>query len=201
MPARNELFVSGYYHVYNRGHNKQIIFRQDKDYRRYITRLKEYLGLHDVELIAYCLMPNHIHLLLHQTSDESLALFMHRLHTAYTMYFNLKYNMIGSVFQGRFKAKFIESDEYLIHVSRYIHLNPLTIIRAQGPALKLENYTWSSYRQYIEPSTPSLCQTKDIIEYFPTKATGYKEFVESQMELFPNTELEAINNGQFPEEM
>jgi len=111
MPARNQVFIpNGYYHVYNRGHNKQPIFLHYKDYQRYLTRLKEYLKKHPVTLLSYCLMPNHIHLLLRQNGDESIDRFIHRLHTAYTKYFNIKYERLGAVFQSRFKAKLIESD-------------------------------------------------------------------------------------------
>src|SRR3989338_7697833 len=149
MPARPQIFIpNGHYHIYNRGHNKNPIFLQTKDYQRYLKRLEEYLKKHDVALLCYCLMPNHVHLLMRQNGDESIERFIHRLHTAYTMYFNKKYERIGAVFQGRFKAKLIETDEYLIHVSRYIHLNPLEILRAQGPALRLDKYPWSSLKEY-----------------------------------------------------
>src|SRR3989344_6976488 len=101
MPQRKYHFVrNNYYHIYNRGHNKQDIFLSSKDYVRYLRRFKEYLTKNPVTIIAYCLMPNHLHLILRQDDDYSLESFIHRLHTAYTMYFNRKYERLGAVFQG-----------------------------------------------------------------------------------------------------
>lgn len=149
-------------------------------------------------------MPNHIHLLIKQTSDESINRFIHRLHTSYTMYFNIKYERVGSVFQGRFKAKLIESDEYLLHVSRYIHQNPLEVLRAQGPALKLENYMWSSYQEYIGVSSHSLCETDMILSYVSQEALKkqqlkYRQFVEEGLSSLELGDLEDISSGKLPE--
>ncbi len=195
-----------YYHVYNRGHNKQAIFLRDKDYVRYLKRLKEYLKKHNVTLLAYCLMPNHIHLLLYQNGEEPIDRFIHRLHTAYTMYFNKKYERVGAVFQGRFKAKLIETDEYLLHVSRYIHINPLEILRAkthpQGRALSsnLAAYPWSSYSQYVNYQPKDLCNPTIVLNYFskvPTRGKmTYKSFVEEYLGL-SNDHLTEISNGKF----
>ena len=208
MPRRNQIFIpGGYYHVYNRGHNKQPIFLHYKDYKRYITRLKEYLDKHPVTLLAFCLMPNHIHLLLRQDGDESLDRFIHRLHTAYTKYFNIKYERVGSVFQSRFKAKLIETDEYLLHVSRYIHLNPIELLHAQSPALKLEQFPWSSYGTYIGTSLQSFCDTSTILGYFEkttlvstqgTDKNKYKKFIEAMIPKIDQTTLEGISEGEFP---
>src|SRR3989338_1297505 len=117
-------------------------------------------------------MPNHIHLLIRQDGDESIDRFIHRLHTAYTMYFNIKYERIGSVFQGRFKAKLVETDEYMLQVSKYIHLNPLEILRAQGPALKLELYEWSSYPLYIGIKTSQFINSSEILDFFGKEANS-----------------------------
>lgn len=204
MPPRKQQLISdGYYHVYNRGHNKQRIFLNHKDFMRYRSRLEGYLEKHNVTLLAYCLMPTHIHLLLRQDADQEIERFMHRLHTAYTMYFNIRYDRVGSAFQGRFKAKHIESDEYLLHVSRYIHLNPIEIIRAQGPALRLEEYGWSSYQEYIGGAYTSLCDTSVILEYFDEKyrkhsKKKYKDFVEAYISSVDQEFEDSIDNGIFP---
>lgn len=202
MPARQPIFsAQSFYHIYNRGHNKESVFLHYKDYSRYLKRLKEFLTKHDVTLLAYCLMPNHLHLLLRQNDNESVDKFIHRLHTAYSMYFNKKYERVGSVFQGRFKAKLIDSEEYLLHVSRYIHLNPLEIVRAQGPALNsLLGYPWSSLKEYANPSLPHISNPETILSYFasrnkPNTQTNYLQFVEDQISIIPNR-LQEISEGK-----
>lgn len=203
MSQRQEPFQpSSYYHVYNRGHNKQVIFHDYKDYARYLKRLNEYLKKHEVGLLAYCLMPNHVHLLLYQKGEEPIDRFIHRLHTAYTMYFNKKYTCVGAVFQGRFKAKRIESEEYLLHVSRYIHINPLEMLRVQGRALnsQLERYPWSSYGDYIHFSDDRICDPSEILAYFPTNPmygkTSYKSFVEDYLGIANEDRLSEISDGK-----
>lgn len=203
MPQRKYQFEKGYiYHIFNRGHNKQDIFLHYKDFARYLHRLNEYKQKHSFSLLAYCLMPNHLHLLIQQTSEEPLEKLIHRLHTAYTMYFNKKYERVGSVFQSRFKAKPVESDEYLLHVSRYIHINPVELLRAQGRALKLERYAWSSYAEYLEEATTSLSNPKKIIDYFGTNTSSYKKrvakykaFVEDMVKSLSEDKIEEISAG------
>ena len=202
MSARPPIFTAqGYYHVYNRGHNKQTIFYDAKDYRRYLKRLGEYLKKHEVTLLAYCLMPNHLHLLLRQDGDELIDRFIHRLHTAYTMYFNKKYEKVGAVFQGRFKAKLINTDEYLLHVSRYIHSNPMELFHAQGLAmiLKLAAYPWSSYGEYLKPLSMLLCNPTIILNYFSNSPlrgkTTYRSFVEEYVGITNAERLEEISGG------
>lgn len=203
MSARRVIFgAQGFYHVYNRGHNKQTIFHDARDYRRYLTRLGEYLKKHPVTLLAYCLMPNHIHLLLRQDGEEPIDRFIHRLHTAYTMYFNKKYEKVGAVFQGRFKAKLIDTEEYLLHVSRYVHINPVELIHAQGRALsvKLAAYPWSSYGEYLEPRGKLLCDPTLVLSYFfklPTQGrTTYRSFVDEYLGVARAERLEEISSGE-----
>ncbi len=202
MPARQPIFsAQSFYHIYNRGHNKESIFLHYKDYSRYLKRLEEFLTKHNITLLAYCLMPNHIHLLLRQNGDESPVKFVHRLHTAYSMYFNKKYERVGSVFQGRFKAKLVDSEEYLLHVSRYIHLNPLEIVRAQGPALNsLLAYPWSSLKEYADASLPHISDPNILLSYFasrnkPNSQQNYLTFVEDQLSIIPDR-LQEISDGK-----
>ncbi len=185
MPAslpQSNFVQGGFYHVYNRGIRKQNIFLDNKDYQRYTDRLKEYKGKHQVSIIAYCLMPNHVHLLIRQNGPQPASKFIQRLHTAYSMYFNKKYSEVGHLFQNRFKAKIISKDEYLMHLSRYIHLNPEKLLR------KLPGYKWSSYGDYIGRSdTHGLVDTKFILDMFRKKKGtledaifAYKDFVKVQ---------------------
>ena len=127
-----------------------------------------------VEIHCFCLMPTHYHLILRQIQDEGIYRFMHKLGTAYAMYFNLKYKRRGVLFEGRYKAKPIETDEYMIHLSRYIHLNPLNIFQGdwkeRGVADReaanafLESYRWSSYPDYIGiKNFPSVIETDFVL--------------------------------------
>jgi len=187
-----------YYHVFNRGVGveKRDVFLDEQDYKIFKYYLSVYLlpkevslqlykkvplrllakNLNtEVELITYCLMPNHFHLLLKQAAAESISKFMKQLINAYTQYFNTKYQRVGGLFQGRFKAVLIETDELLLHISRYIHLNPL----ASGLITKLELYPWSSYDEYMGKQKDSLCQKEIILNQFPS-TDHYKQFILDQ---------------------
>lgn len=142
MPSKNTVKfydVDAYYHVYNRGVEKRVIFHTDEDYAVFAHLLKRYLGLDperdssgreytklvdEVSLVAFCLMPNHFHLLLYQHQPEAITKLLRAVTASYVRYFNKKYNRVGGLFQGIYKAKQIDSDGYLEHITRYIHLNP-----------------------------------------------------------------------------
>ncbi len=151
MPQKNtikEYVPESYYHIYTRGANKQRIFIEASDYSYFIYLFDRYLSgekklsktgviyptyKDEVELISFCLMTNHIHMFIYQHENpESLRKLMSSLMTSYSKYFNAKYRRVGSVFESRYKAKRIDNDSYLMHVSRYIHMNPRR---------------WMSYRQ------------------------------------------------------
>lgn len=178
--ARYKFYFPGaYYHIYNRGNGKENIFLKDEDYLFYLKRLKTYLQKHGVKLLAYCLMPNHIHLLVQQEKDTPIFKFISSLHTSYAKFINKKYDKVGHLFQDRFKQVIIESDEQLLHLSRYIHLNPVMGEMIARP----EDFGWSSYREYIGSGGFSLCN-QDLIkgllgeENFTKK---YREFVEAEI--------------------
>ncbi len=149
VPAKNTIrtFIeNGYYHVYNRGVEKREIFIDDRDYRMFLYFLKYYLEpphpddisqrrrslFNQVQLLAFCLMPNHFHLLVKQQSADSITKLLRAISTSYVGYFNRRYKRIGGLFQGKYKAALVESDEYLLHLSRYIHLNPQGLSRVGG---------------------------------------------------------------------
>lgn len=157
-PTQKISYQGGYFHVYNRGNRKQDIFLEDVDYIGYLARLREYKDKRKISIICYCLMPNHFHLLLRQDSEIPIFSFLQSLHTSYSMYFNNKYDKVGHLFQGAFKQKEIDKDEYLLHLSSYIHLNPLSA----GLVSKLEDYQWSSYPDYIGAREGTLCD-KEVI--------------------------------------
>ena len=150
----------GYYHVYNRGNHQENIFLDEADYVGYLERLRKYKEEYKISLICYCLMPNHIHLLVRQDSKIPVYKFILPFHTSYSMYFNRKHNKIGHLFQGRFRQKPVTANEYLSYLSSYIHLNPFV----HGLIDKLEDYQWSSYPDYIGLREGTLCDKKPILD-------------------------------------
>ncbi len=148
-----------YYHIYNRGNGKQNIFLSNNDYLFYINRLEKAVKKHDVELISYVLMPNHIHLLAKQKTETPIHKFISSLHTSYSMYFNKKNNRVGHLFQDRFKQVIVESDEQLLYLTKYIHRNPVEAGMVATPS----EYPWSSYHEYVRSLPWNLCTTTTIM--------------------------------------
>lgn len=190
MPSRNtirEFSANEYYHVYNRGVEKRDIFIDDNDYVVFLSLLKRYLSREveskinrhkfkslsgQVELLTYCLMPNHYHLLFYQTIDTGITELMRRLTTSYVMYFNNKYHRVGSLFQSRYKASSVNGDAYLHHISRYVHLNPDNYI----------NYPYSSIRYYLGASdAPSWINTDKVLSLFGSKEE-YRQFLDEYID-------------------
>ncbi|MBI2196617.1 transposase [Candidatus Daviesbacteria bacterium] len=198
MPGRNTPLVSGeYYHIYNRGSEKRNIYTQPRDYTKFqktfyyyqfsgpkpkfsqfkkSNLFKPLLNEKLVEVICYCLMPNHFHFLARQLKDKGISIFISQLSNSYTKYFNVKYGRIGPLLQGAFKAVRIETDEQLVHVTRYIHLNPVV----SGLVKKPEHYKWSSYLEYIK-NEPFFCMVNEVLGFFKSPEK-YQEFVENQID-------------------
>jgi len=199
MPAKNtiRIFVKdGIYHVYNRGVEKRKIFLDEQDYRIFIYYLKIYLTAPDirsdspqivlrlgqefdlyknVELMCYALMPNHFHFLVKQISEDAITELMRRLTNAYVKYFNDKYDRVGTLFQGRYKAILVDEDKYLTHLSSYIHINPIEIQEFSDPE-KLKKYIFSSYLDYIGKRDTPWIHRNFILNYFEeNKFSDYEE--------------------------
>lgn len=190
MPHKNvirQFMADGTYHCYNRGVEKRQIFMDEMDYGVFLNRLKQMLSdpseleptdqehiksyFGDITLITYCLMPNHFHLLLHQQTANAIAEFMRTLSTSYTMYFNQRYDRVGPLFQGRYKAKLLNDDAYWQHISRYIHLNPYRI----HP--DIESFPYSSMQFMKTPEKcPSWLHPQDGMGLCETYQQ-YREFV------------------------
>jgi putative transposase len=180
MPARAAIFTSdGYYHIYNRGSEKRIIFLAEKDYRNFLDRIAKNSIKYAVDILVYCLMPNHFHLLLRQKPEGSIQSFMHAIELGYAKFFNTKYERVGPLFQGRFKSKFIETDEYLLQLSAYIHRNPLNSDNVKNVRNLLISYPYSSYRAYMKKEY-SYVKTDTILNYFSYTIPNlsYQSFVE-----------------------
>src|SRR5215813_9519791 len=141
-PPRLE-FVGAVYHVVVRGNERRAIFRDDADRERYLERLAHYRGKFGFQLLAFCLMSNHVHLAL-RASRFPLSRFMAGLQSSYTQWFNRKYTRAGHLFQGRYNAFLVQEDPYLLCLVRYIHENP------KGARLveRAQDYIWSSDRYY-----------------------------------------------------
>ena len=136
---------SGIYHIMLRGINQQVIFEDDEDYRKFIETLKEYKAVSGYKVFAYCLMSNHIHILI-KVGKEDLDVIMKRIAGSYVYWYNWKYYRKGHLFQDRFKSEPVEDDEYFLTVLRYIHQNPVKA----GIVEKLDEYEYSSYNEYME---------------------------------------------------
>lgn len=193
-----------YYHIYNRGNSKQVIFKSNNDYERfkkilYIANTPEQFKLRafdEVEVFdidreealvhigAYCLMPNHFHLLLTPAQEGGIPKFMLKLATSYALYFNKKYDRIGSLFEGPYRAKYADSDRYLKYLFAYIHLNPFSNkegeIQSFFNSNKFLEYTHSSLPDYlgVERKQGSILAPEQFPKYFDSIKSHQKELFE-----------------------
>lgn len=193
MPSRIFPFVNGqFYHIYNRGTEKRRTFENRRDQNRFIQTMRYYqlagpkprfsnsfhnpyfkpaLNKKIVEVICYCLMPNHFHFLIKQLRDGGITEFISKLTNSYTKYFNIKHKRVGPLFQGEFKAVLVESDEQFMHLSRYIHLNPYVSHIVKD----LNLYEWSSYNEYVN-NKKGFCSKEDILAFFKSPKR-YTQFI------------------------
>jgi REP element-mobilizing transposase RayT len=146
-------FENALYHVTSRGNQREKIFLEPADNRRFLKQLEHNLQAYQVILYAYVLMPNHFHLLV-RTPKGNLHRFMQRLNSSYSLYFRYKHQRPGHVFEARYKAKLVQSNEYRLALTRYIHLNPIKTknhetISPEAKVRVLEEYSWSSYPGYV----------------------------------------------------
>lgn len=215
---RKEEFVNGeFYHIYNRGIEKREIFLDSHDFHRFMhylyksnndgptpRNIKRKINVQGealhidlgvtkrdpiVDIICYTLIPNHYHFMLQQLKEDGISKFMHKIGTGYAMYFNERYERTGSLFEGPFQARLVTSDEYLMHLSRYIHLNCLGLIEPgwKEEGIKnwdrankfLESYKWSSYLDYVgKQNLAYIINKKSLQEYFKTQE-DYKRYIQS----------------------
>lgn len=174
MPYRylKRIDDSQYFHVFNRGNDRKNIFLSAADYGRFLEKLQEYSLKHNVEVVAFCLMRNHYHLLLQEAEIGGIAKLMQRLNVAHAMYFNKRYQQIGHLYQGPYKEKCINTDAYMLQVSAYIHNNPVGI--GKDP----QSYVWSSFPDYLGGQA-SWLNKAPILGYFAesNKVQAYQDFV------------------------
>lgn len=218
MPYRKTILANDQvYHIVNRSIGQIPIFKEVKNYQRaleaidyyrydksplsfshfkllpkesrekFIINLRKHKSL--TEIIAFCLMPNHCHFLLKQLGNRGISNFMRNFQNSYARYFNVRYKRTGGLFQSMFKAVRVETDEQLLHVSRYIHLNPVSAYLIEME--ELENYPWSSFGMYMDLMEFEFVNPKIIQSFFKTKK-DYKKFVSNQAEY--QRELQTIKH-------
>ncbi|MHC0037612.1 transposase [Pseudoneobacillus sp. C159] len=149
------------YHVTVRGVRRTDLFYDENDRFFYLFLLEKAKSRYTFHLLSFCLMSNHVHLQL-QTEEIPLSTIMHWVNTKYAKYFNKKYDTCGHVFEKRYGDELVETSEYELDLSKYIHLNP---VRAKIVE-RLEDYPWSSYHIYVRQLNSSLVDTKRILSYF-----------------------------------
>jgi REP element-mobilizing transposase RayT len=169
-PLRIE-YAGALYHVMNRGNRRERVFRRQADYELFLDRLGRFAKEFNVEVLAYCLMPNHFHAFL-RTREANLSQFMQSLLTSYTVFVNRRDRTSGHIFQGRFKAQVVESDGYFATLSRYIHLNPVRVQSVKGLPVEerrrvLAEFRWSSFRALTgQAVAPNWLKTDDVLRDF-----------------------------------
>jgi REP element-mobilizing transposase RayT len=160
------------YHITSRGDDRKRICISKYDYEKFLEYLLKAKEKYNFYLYAYCLMPNHYHLLI-ETTQPNLSRIMQYLNTAYTVYYNKKRNRSGHLFQGRYKSIIVEGDSYFLELTRYIHLNPVRAGISKTP----EGYKWSSFNEYITKKRKTIIDKKEIKKYFKINPSKYKQFV------------------------
>jgi len=212
MSIRKIAFVpKEFYHIYNRGNSKQKIFTDKEDYNRFISLMYACNSINNfriyslnksespydfertttlVDIGAYVLMPNHFHILITQTENGDISRFLQKLSTAYVMYYNKKYRRTGSLFEGKFKSKHLDSDQYLKYIYSYIHLNPIKLINKDWKERGIQNkkkaidylnqYQYSSYIDNIDRKRlqNKVLSQKAFPGYFSTSKEFTKEIFE-----------------------
>jgi putative transposase len=198
----------GYYHIYNRGVEKRDVFLEVQDYKVFLSYLRSYLlqpseqpkdlqgqflkvvkvapsrkpnnFQGEISLIAYCLMPNHFHLLVRQNTDHGIEYFMRSLATKYVRYFNTHYKRVGHLFQGRYKAVAIDSEYQFTYLTKYIHRNPLSLPIFKDSPCRLSEYPYSSYGVYLGNYRQAWVKPEDVLAYFSRvhMRNSYQSFVE-----------------------
>jgi len=209
MPSKHsikEYEPGAYYHIYNRGVEKRLVFQDDSDYKTFLGYLRVYLtdpnlpgdsrktrprsksiknNTGNITLLAYCLMANHFHLFVHQDQIDGINHFMRSLMSEYVRYFNKKYDRVGSLFQGPYKAVKIKSEEQWVYLTKYIHRNPLSLPTFRETPGRLNQYTYSSYPNYLGHFQQAWVNTTDILTHFSLNYLRYQKFVEDQEEITP----------------
>jgi REP element-mobilizing transposase RayT len=173
MPRRQLRFAAAnYYHIYNRGLNGEPIFFEHDNYFYLLRLIEKAFEKHNVTTIVYCLLPNHYHFLLRTEIDDVLSDCIKEIFISYVQAVNKRYKRSGPLFEGRFRSKWIDDIDYLLHLCRYIHLNPVRAGLVKSP----EDWIFSNYRDFVGLRNNGLIDRKFIKKYFTT-ANDYCNFI------------------------
>jgi len=177
MPYRQHAFAPGHiYHVYNRGVNGMPIFASPANYVYLLRKLKRLRDELPIAVLAYCLMPNHYHLVLRQDGDVPVSTFVQRAFQTYTQAFNKQQGRRGPLLEGRFRRVHVDRDEYAVHLCRYLHLNPV----AAGLAAHSAEWPYSNYLEWVEARPGTLVDRAFVRQFFPTP-DAYAAFVQDHV--------------------
>ena len=174
-----------FYHVYNRAISDGLVFYKAENYVHCLNLTKRYMQRYGVNILAYCLIPNHFHFLLQQEKEIPVSKFISVLFNAYVQAVNRQLDRKGTLFQGRSKYKLIDKDEYLVHLCRYIHLNPVKAKLTKRP----EDWQYSNYLEWIGLRGGEIVDEGFIAEHF-SSSQEYQRFVEDYQ--FEELELEGV---------
>lgn len=166
-----------YYHVYNRGCNRERIFTNEGNYLFLLRRAKAFLAEYPVTVIAYCLMPNHYHFLFRPEEDGAVSPFLQRLFNSYTQAFNRQQGRSGTLFEGCPKSVLVDTDAYVVHLCRYIHLNPVEAGLVAHPG----DWPYSNYLEWVGKRKGTLIDRAFVRQYFPTPA-DYEAFITQKLD-------------------
>ena len=171
---RNTLtwYRGGYYHIYNRGAHKLNIFSEPEDYLSALRRVKRYSQTFHIAVIAYCLMPNHYHLLVRQDGETSAGLLPQRVFNGYTKAYNARHGHSGTLFEHRYQAKHVSDEAYLLHLCRYIHANPVKDGLVADPG----DWPYSNYLEWVGEREGSLVD-QDLIQAYVDSPEAYRTLV------------------------
>ncbi len=172
MPYRTNLSKPGYYHVFNRGNNKKSIFKQDVDYLHFLRQLKRYKDRYSIGIVCYCLMSNHFHLCVRVDDRQKFINFIKQVQMVHAQHMQRQHGMIGHLFQGRYKCKYVKFENQLIYLSAYIHSNPAVA----GLVKNLDRWQWSSYLDYAGIRKGSV-PNKEVVLYYFKSSGHYKDWI------------------------
>lgn len=164
-----------YYHVYNRGVAHTKIFANPENYVFLLETIKKHLKIYDLTFIAYCLMPTHYHFLVRENMEDQLSPFLQRLFNSYSQAYNRQQNRTGTLFEGRPQHRLVDTTKYVLQLSRYIHLNPVSAGLVRLP----EEWEFSNYREWIGIRKGSLVDL-NFVRYFYPNLKDYAAFVQSE---------------------
>jgi len=183
MPARRIQYLTGhFYHIYNRGAHRISIFREPDNYIFVLRKLKHYCRSLQLSLVAYCLMPNHYHLLIRQDGEHAAGLLPQRVFNSYSKAYNKRYDHAGTLFESSYKAAVVEDEAHLLHLCRYIHANPVKDGLVTDPV----EWPFSSYPEWMNLRSGTLVDRAFVDAHF-SSPSRYRDFV-----------LEYLADGELP---